>query len=180
LSKVLDVLDADEDYEDLVIAGLRVQLRAVASRSGASLASVLGPADDLVERLLAAVPSPSPLAAVVGPVYRPASLARVIGCSRQAISDMVKTRRLLALRTADSKVVIPAFQLGPDFKPLPGLEPVLRLLGDDIVDDWTLASWLTAPQDRLEGRSVVQHLRAGGNAAEVLVVAESARSRWSH
>lgn len=77
--------------------------------------------------------------ATIGPVYRQASLAMACGCSRQAIHEWVRNRRVLALTTSDGVVIVPAFQLDARQRPLGGLEDVLRLLTPDIVDDWTLA-----------------------------------------
>ncbi len=172
-------LITDDDYVDVVIAGLRQRLRDVAAGAGSRLVDVLGDAELLAERIAAVVPAPSPLAAAIGPVYRQASLALAMGTSRQAVADLVKRRRLLALTTADGHVVIPAFQLGADMRPLRGVPAVLKVLPPQVVDPWTLASWLRVPQRRLDGASVIGHLAAGGDPTRALAVAESARRRWA-
>lgn len=172
------VLD-DQQYEDAVVAGLRARLRAVARQSAEPLEKVLGPASALAERVAAVVPTPSPFAAVVGPVFRPASLARVAGCSRQAVSEMVRTRRVLALRTSDGVQVIPSFQLDDSHRPIRGLNAILREFDAEAVDGWTLASWLQAPQPGLDGESVIEHLRQGREVAVAVAAAQAAQRRWS-
>lgn len=169
----------NDAYVDTVVGALRARLRQVSSETAEPLESVLGPADALAERLVAVVPTPSRLAEVVGPVYRQATLAKQWGCSRQAVGDLVHRRRLLALTTSDRVVVIPAFQLDAGLRPLHGIADVLAILTEDIVDGWTLASWITAPQQRLGGHSVIEHLAANGDPGQVLAVAEAARRRWS-
>jgi hypothetical protein len=91
---------------------------------------------------------------------------------------MIKRRRLFALTTADGHIVIPAFQLGTDLRPLPGLGKVLQILTPDVVDEWTLASWLTASHDGLDNDSVIGHLADGRDSTRAWAVAESARRRW--
>lgn len=172
-------LITDDAYVDVIVAGLRRRLREVASDAGSPLAEVLGDVESLADRVAAVVPAPSPLAAAIGPVYRQATLAVAMGTSRQAVADLVKRGRLLALTTADGHVVIPSFQLGTDLRPLAGLPAVLKVLPSQVVDSWTLASWLRAPQARLAGASMIQHLGAGGNVVLALAVAESARRRWA-
>lgn len=169
----------DQHFLDVVVAALIRRLREVAASSAVPLRDALGSPEELAARITAVVPEPSRLAEMVGPVYRQASLAAASGRSRQAVADMVRRRRLLALTTSDGHVVVPAFQLGDDLRPLPGIPEVLAVLTPDVVDEWTLASWLTAPQPRLEGRSVVGHLAGGGDVATALVLAESVRRRWA-
>lgn len=168
----------DDDYLDTVVAALRARLRSVSEGSTETLEVLLGPASDLAERVTAAVPSANQLAVAVGPVYRQAGLARAAGCTRQAVGDWIHKRRVLALTTADGVVLVPASHLTAHLRPLPGLDAVLRLLTPDVVDAWTLASWLAAPQQRLHGESVLQRLVERPGDATVLAIAESAYRRW--
>jgi hypothetical protein len=169
---------SNETFADIVVAALRTRLREVASSTDTPLSEMLGCPDALAARIAAVVPAPSVWAASIGPVYRQASLATACGFSRQAVADMIKHRRLLALTTADGHIVIPAFQLGTDLRPLPGLGKVLQILTPDVVDEWTLASWLTANHDGLDNDSVIGHLAAGRDPTRAWAVAESARRRW--
>jgi hypothetical protein len=80
------------------------------ARAGRSVTE-LGTADELAERMLAVVPTPSPWDEIVGPVYRTAQVATVLGgVSRQAVADRRARGRLLGLRTSDGVWVYPAFQ----------------------------------------------------------------------
>lgn len=170
---------ADDEYVNTVLSAVRARLRQVSSETSEPLESVLGNVSEVAERLAAAVPTASTLAAEIGPVYRQASLAKARGCSRQAIGDWVRHRRVLALTTSDNVVVIPAFQLDSALGPLPGLEAVLSVLTPDVVDDWTLASWLGAPQPLLGGDTVIARVRAcRARDADVIAVIEAVRERW--
>jgi hypothetical protein len=168
----------NDQFVDVVVRALQERL-AEASRGGASLSNLLGAAEVLAERVAAVVPAASPWGSTIGPVYRQASLADARGHSRQAIADLVKKRRVLALTTSDGHVVIPAFQLDTRLRPLRGLPEVLQILTPDVVDEWMLASWLTAPHASLGGRSVVDYLAAGNKPAKALSVAKAAKQRWS-
>jgi hypothetical protein len=170
---------SNDTYTDVVVAALRGRLREVASVGDASLSDLLGRPEALAARVAAVVPTPSRLAATIGPVYRQASLAAACGHSRQAVSDLIKRRRVLALTTKDGHVVIPAFQLGDDLRPLNGIPEILQILTPDVIDEWTLASWLTAAHDQLGAKSVVEYLAAGNEPARAFAVAEAAKRRWS-
>jgi hypothetical protein len=97
--------------------------------------------------------------------------------TRQAVNDWVRNRRVVALTTTDDVIVIPAFQFDRQLRPWKGIDQVLEILVPDVVDEWTLASWLTAPQPTLDGESVIDRL-AAGDIATALSVAEVARRRW--
>jgi hypothetical protein len=169
---------SDEEYVDTVVGALRARLREVSAAGAEPLETLLGSVSLLADRVVAVVPARSALGDAVGPVYRQAGLARACGCSRQAVSEWVKHRRVLALTTSDGVVVVPAGQLDANLRPLRGLADVLRVLTADVVDDWMLASWLTTPQATLRNRSVLEWLAAGSSLPQALAVAEAARRRW--
>lgn len=168
----------DAAYTTFVLRAVEDRLRA-AAEGEAPLEELLGPPQAVAERVVAAIPTPSQWALQIGPVYRQASLAKRWGCTRQAVGDKVARRKLLALTTSDGVVLIPAFQLDRDLRPLRDLDKVLAKLSSDVVDDWTLASWLTAPQPLLDGRSVVDALGDGVDRSIVFSVVESAYQRWA-
>lgn len=170
---------SNDTFTDVVVAALRSRLREVASHNDASLRDILGLPETLAARVAAVVPAPSRLAATIGPVYRQATLATAWGQSRQAVFDLIKRRRLLTLTTKDGHVVIPAFQLGDDLRPLNGIPEILHILTPDVVDEWTLASWLTTAHDQLDATSIVEYLAAGNEPARAFAVAEAAKRRWS-
>ena len=140
----------------------------------------LGDPDALAARMLAAVPEPSPWSEL-GPFYSTTGIARVLGgISRQAVEERRRRRTILALRTADGVWVYPAFQLDDHNRVVRGLAEVLDRFGPHTADDeWMVASFLAAPQPGLEGDSVVDHLRAGGDLAAVLALAAERAQRWA-
>jgi hypothetical protein len=137
----------------------------------------LGAADDLAARMVATLPQPSPWPDL-GPFYSTKGIARVLGgVSRQAVDDRRRRRTLFALRTKDGVWVYPRFQLDERNRVLPGLADVLACFEPDTIDDWTLASLLTSPQEALGGRSVIAHLRAGRPLEPVLALCRASGAR---
>lgn len=138
---------------------------------------------DTIAGLLAVMPQfDGPWGPAIGPVYRTDQVRMLFGnVSRQALNDRVKRSTLLALTTRDGINVYPAWQF-TDGHVLPGLAEVLKVFADDehgeIVDSWTLASWLRTGLDEFDGGSVVDRLLAGDVAAARQATARAA-ARWS-
>ena len=143
-------------------------------------AADLGDPDELASRMLAAVPAPSPWRDL-GPFYSTSGLARVLGgVSRQAIEERRRRRTILALRTADGVWVYPAFQLDERNRVVRGLPQVLDRFHPRTADnEWMVAAFVAAPQPGLGGRSIVEHLRAGGEPAQVMALADERARRWA-
>ena len=142
-------------------------------------ADALGDPDDLAARMLATVPEPSPWDEL-GPFYSTAGLARVLGgVSRQAIEERRRRRTVLALRTADDAWVYPAFQLDEHNRVVRAWPTSSTASTPAADDDWMIASFLAAPQPGLGGATVVEHLRAEGDLAPVLALADERADRWS-
>lgn len=140
----------------------------------------LGDADSLAARMLATVPEPSPWAEL-GPFYSTAGIARVLGgVSRQAIEERRRRRTILALRTADGVWVYPAFQLDDRNRVVRGLGEVLTRFRPATPDDeWMIAAFVAAPQPGLAGRTIPEHLAAGGDLAGALALADERAERWA-
>jgi len=131
--------------------------------------------------MLATVPTASRWDDLLGPFYSTAKLEKLWGgISRQAIADRRKRGTVLGLKTADGVVVYPVFQFDEKNRILPGLPEVLQCFRGVPVDDWTLAGWLVSPLRLLEGRSVVDWLRRGGELEPVLTLARDAARRFSN
>jgi hypothetical protein len=143
-------------------------------------AADLGDPDELADRMLAAVPAPSPWRDL-GPFYSTSGLARVLGgVSRQAIEERRRRRTILALRTADDVWVYPAFQLDERNRVVEGLAQVLVRFHPETPDDeWMVAAFIAAPQPGLDGRSIAEQLRQGGDLAAVLALADERARRWA-
>src|SRR3954468_15219180 len=104
----------------------------------------MGTPDELAERMLAALPGPSPWREL-GPCYSSKGIGRALGgVSRQAVEERRRRRTILALRTSDGVWVYPAFQLDARNQVLAGLPAVLQALEGGL-DDWTIASLLLRP-----------------------------------
>lgn len=140
----------------------------------------LGDPDELADRMLAAVPDPSPWTEL-GPFYSTAGMARVLGgISRQAVEERRRRRTVLALRTADGVWVYPAFQLDSRNRVVRGLTDVLEVFHPASPDDeWMVAAFLAATQPALGDRSIVEHLQAGGDLDEALALARERAARWA-
>ncbi|HEX6423893.1 MAG TPA: hypothetical protein VFZ79_10460 [Acidimicrobiales bacterium] len=173
---------AVDPYVARVSARVSAELsrRVDALRSQGHSPDDLGDPDALAARMLAAVPEPSPWAEL-GPFYSTAGIARVLGgVSRQAVEERRRRRTILALRTAEGTWVYPAFQLDERNRVVRGLAEVLDRFRPQTPDDeWMVASFLAAPQPALGGRTIVDHLRAGGDLTPVLDLADERAARWA-
>jgi len=152
------------------------QLFASSSYTPEEFESELGSPTEFGELMFRSIPKRSPWDEIVGPVYTTEQVQMIFGGSRQSISDRVKRRTLLRLRTSDRHNVYPAFQF-EGRQVLGGLSEILKITVDE-VDDWTLASWLVAEQPGL-GSSVIDVLRQSGESSEVIDLTHNAVERWS-
>jgi hypothetical protein len=97
-----------------------------------------------------------------------------------ALAQQRARRQILALSTADGQIVYPTFQFDDHRRVVPGLAAVLGAVPEQVVDDWTLASWLRQSRlSELGGRSVIEHLRSGGDPAAAVESARRAVARWA-
>jgi hypothetical protein len=97
------------------------------------------------------------------------------GVSKQAVSQRVRGRRLLALETGSGRLVYPLWQF-QDGAPLPGLAEVLATAGYDPerpTTGWTVASWLATDDPELGGAP--RALLAAGRLEPVLAAARDVR-----
>jgi hypothetical protein len=172
----------DAAYVDRVSSRVSEELarRVDTLRRNGHKAADLGDPDELAARMLATVPAPSPWREL-GLFYTTSGLARVLGgVSRQAIEERRRRRTVLALRTADGAWVYPAFQLDGRNRVVPGLADVLeRFRAETPDEEWMVAAFVAAPQPGLGDRSIVEHLRAGGDPAQALALADERASRWA-
>jgi hypothetical protein len=104
----------------------------------------------------------------IGPVLKAKDLEELLGCSRQAISDRVKRHRLLALPHNDGQA-FPAFQFASDGQPVAGLPEILQVLLPLTETPYSVAGWLAAPEDELEGERPIDVLRRGEVEAASMV-----------
>lgn len=112
---------------------------------------------------------------LVGPFYRAEDLAAWKGITLEAVDELVRERRLLALTSSSGTLEYPTFQFGPTGELLPYLAEVLELVDPDGLDGLGSALWLNRRAERFGGLTPVQKLRAGG-AVEVLDAARQIQS----
>ena len=92
--------------------------------------------------------------------------------TRQALHDLVRRRRLLALPGPRGRASYPAFQFTSRGRPHPALPAVLKHFDAAGVTAHTIASWFTTPQAYLGSQTPAARL---AKDPEALAVIESAR-----
>lgn len=149
---------------------------------GRSLRS-LGDADDIAERMVAALPTVHPWDTGFGPFYDTAGLMQWLGVSRQALGDRVRRGTLLACRTDDGHLVYPVLQFGRNGQVRPGVVDAVGILSRAGADGWAIGVWLTTPSTAFEDQSAVDYLvvHRGSAAAvdRVVQVASADAATWS-
>lgn len=122
----------------------------------------------------------NPWAAIIGPCYTAASLARTLGWKDTSIAEATASHYLLELETSDGALLYPAFQVW-DGRVVDGLGAVLQVLSTGTSSRWTWAQWLNAATNDASGEdapSAIEQLRAG-ELDDVLRDARHAAAAWS-
>jgi len=154
-----------KEVSSLVRDGL--DRRVEAMRAEGKDPSSLGTPAEVAARLLATVPEPSAWNAL-GPFFSTRGVCRLLGgVSRQAIEDRRRRHRIIALQTSEGSWVYPAFQFDDANRPVRAVIDAHRRLTSGSIGPWSAASAMLGPQPELAGRSIAEHLRTGGPAAEV-------------
>jgi hypothetical protein len=156
-------------------AGLHERVAAV--RAAGHDPALLGSPGDLAKRMLAAVPATQPWDEQIGPFYDTAELTAWLGISKQALNDRVRRSRMLAVTTADGRVVYPARQFDGR-QIVAGLADALAKFRGTPVDGWAIAAWLTTPAAALRGKTPLDWLHHGNDAQRVAGLAEET-ARWA-
>jgi hypothetical protein len=174
------VTGANEAYEETLLQALAAGLRERfdAARAAGRDPAHLGEPAELAGRMLAAVPAVHPWDDQIGPFYDTAGLTRWLGVTKQALADRVRRHRLLAVITAEGRVLYPAAQFAGR-RVLPGLPEALVAFRDTEVDGWAIAAWATTPAAALRGSTPLRWLRDGGDAGPVLALARQTAALWA-
>jgi hypothetical protein len=116
----------------------------------------------------------------VGPTFRRDHVQQLLGVgSRQAVSQLAKRHRLLAL-PRDEGMVFPAFQFSASGRPYDAMPAILAAFEEADVSPYTVASWFTTPQ-RLLGRATpATWLRRGRDRERVVEAARRSAARLAH
>lgn len=123
-------------------------------------------------------PAESQWNTLVGPFLDSDGAQARLGVSHQAVHEMVAKHAVLACPTTDGVTVYPTWQFLPDGATLPALAEVLSTLAAGTDDTWTIALWMQAPSDLLDGHRASDWLREGGDPQRVLVLARHTAARW--
>lgn len=122
----------------------------------------------------------NPWAAIIGPCYTRASLARAIRWTEQEVAVAAARLDLLKLDTIEGKMLYPAFQIH-DGQVIDGVKEVLQVLSTGTASRWTWAQWLNAAVDDETGAPsppAIEQLRAG-RIDDVLRDARHTAWSWS-
>jgi len=117
----------------------------------------------------------------LGPLYEVQDVQRLLRVrSRQAVSDLAKRGRLLALNASGGRKVYPAFQFAKEGgRPFPELSKVLEIFEGAVETPYTIASWFVSPQDILGDQTPSAWLQAGGDPPLLFEAARRAAWRLS-
>jgi hypothetical protein len=114
----------------------------------------------------------------IGPLLDGRDVQRLLRVrTRQAVSDLVKRRRLLAMPIAEGSLAYPAFQFTHGGRPDAALPRILELFAKAAVDAHTIASWFTTPQALLRRKTPAQWLKERGDPSAVIEAARRTASR---
>lgn len=100
------------------------------------------------------------IAAVVGPCYTVAGMARTLGWTESEVVEAGNHLRLLMLRTSDGVFLFPAFQV-VDGSVVKGLPAVLRILEIGSDAPWMWAQWLNVEWPDGDPPRKIQYLYDG-------------------
>lgn len=145
-----------DDYPELTEADIRVALAFAAGLEHKG--RLLDPLSGAAGRSIA---HRCTLAELAGELLSSSQVEDLLGIKRLAIDKRRSANKLLAVRLA-SDWLYPAFQFG-ESGVLPGIEEVLQVHASD--DPWVVMDILLAPDDALRGRSLLQAIQEGDDAA---------------
>ncbi|HKI01200.1 MAG TPA: hypothetical protein VKK31_04420 [Thermoanaerobaculia bacterium] len=100
--------------------------------------------------------------------------------SRQAVSDLVKRGKVLALDAAGNRKLYPAFQFGPGGRPYPEIAEVLKIFTGAVSSPYTIASWLVSPIPLLGQETPAAWMRKSGDPEPLFEAARRSASRLAH
>jgi hypothetical protein len=113
----------------------------------------------------------------LGPLLTSAQVRELLdGVSRQRVDELLRAKRLIALRTGAGRWQFPAFQFH-DRRPLDALIAAFWAVAEATASAWTAASWCVSPDEALDGQSPTQWARAGGDSQRLARIARQDAAR---
>lgn len=114
---------------------------------------------------------------LIGPVYTPAGLARVLGVTEADVDVLVSSREVIAFWTSDGHVLLPSWQM-IDSQIDPAMLRVWQALRAT-ADDLTCLQWMCSAVEALGDVRPVDWIRAGRDPKPALAAAERIADWWS-
>lgn len=96
--------------------------------------------------------------------------------SRQAVSDLAKRGRLLALNASGGRKVYPAFQFARGGRPFPEMADVMKIFSGAVETPYTIASWMVTSEPLLDGKTPAAWMQDGGDPEPLFEAAR--RMAW--
>jgi hypothetical protein len=115
----------------------------------------------------------------LGPLLTTRQVADLAGTTKQAVSELARRKRLVALPTRQGPPLFPAFQFGPNGRSLDGIAAVIEILEPHVETPYTIASFLSGTQPELRGKTPAEWLRARKPVELVAVAARRLASELS-
>ena len=114
----------------------------------------------------------------LGQLLKEADACARLQVAPETLHRQVRRREMIALPLRDGQAVYPAWQFDTEVEQrhVPARAHV-HLARTGQVSAWTAASWLVTPHPELDGASPVAFVRAGGDAAKLLTVAQRDAAR---
>src|SRR5713101_1659331 len=82
----------------------------------------------------------------LGPLLDMRQTQELLGVSsRQAVHDLIRRHRLLAVSNEDRRTLVPLFQFAETGRPYAVVPSIVRLFVQVDATSWTMASWFTTP-----------------------------------
>ncbi len=107
----------------------------------------------------------------LGPLLSTAQVRELLGgVSRQRVDELLKARRLIALRDSSARWSYPLFQFSHD-GPIEPLVKAFWIIADAAASAWTAASWLLTPDPQLDRKSAREWVNARGDIDRLIRVA---------
>jgi len=100
--------------------------------------------------------------------------------SRQAVHDLVRRGRLLRVRNSAGRALYPANQFDEHGRPFAVVGDLIETFQNADVSSWTIASFLSSPQELLGGQTPRRWLLDGGAPDRVREAARRIASRLAH
>lgn len=117
----------------------------------------------------------------IGPVYSMRAMALAVRVPEEELRKAATMNAVLAMESTEGDLYFPVPQVGRNGGILAGLRPVLEVLSGDVIDRYSLSTWMNKPRCELDGRSPWEELRSSplASSTRLLKLAENFGERLS-